>query len=114
MRALIIAIALVTCVTSGCFIADELDSGSKIMDQHSRKKAGEPQQNTAASSSSGSKFLSGIDAGGQLQKMKDSIDEALAKPPDPENTLVSCEVEGTIRYTRKYDCQALGGRLVMR
>jgi hypothetical protein len=114
MRALVLAIALVTCVTSGCFVADELDSGSKIMDQNARTKPGEPQQNTAASSSSGSKFLSGIDAGGQLQKMKDSIDEALAKPPDPDNTLVSCDVEGAIRYTRKYDCQALGGRLVMR
>ena len=114
MRVLVIAIALVSCVTSGCFVNDELDSGVAIMDQHSRKKPGEPQQDTAASSSSGSNFLSGIDAAGKLQKMKDSIDEAMAKPPDPDNTMVTCDVDGAVRYTRKYDCQALGGRLVMR
>ena len=114
MRTLALAIFVVTFVTSGCFVADELDQGSKIMDQHSGKKQEEPKPGSDASSSSGSSFFSGVDAGGKLQKIQEKYEEATAKPPDPNNTMVQCEVEGRVRFTRKYDCQALGGRLVMR
>ncbi|MBW2273929.1 MAG: hypothetical protein JRG96_11705 [Deltaproteobacteria bacterium] len=114
LLAIAIAIALVSCVTTGCFVFDELDSGLAIMDQHSRKKPEEPKPAAQPSDSSGSSFLSGIDVAGQFRKFQDKVGEAMAKPPDPDNTLVHCEVEGRVRFTRKYDCQALGGRLVMR
>jgi hypothetical protein len=114
MRNLVIVLAFVSCLTSGCFVFDELDSGSELMDQHSRKKSEEPKPAPQASGSSGSSLLSGIDAAGGIRMIQDKVDEAMAKPPDPNNTMVGCEVEGRLRYTRKYDCQALGGRLVMR
>ena len=114
MRLLVLAILLVSFVTSGCFVADELNQGSKIMDQHSGKKPKAPESDSEASSASGSSFISGFDAGKKLEKIQDKYDEVTAKPPDPNNTMVQCQVEGRVRFTRKYDCQALGGRLVMR
>lgn len=34
------------------------------------------------------------------------------KPADPDNKIVQCEVDGSTRMTRRFDCHSLGGREV--
>ena len=42
------------------------------------------------------------------------IEQALKKAPDPENTIVSCRIEGRTAFARKFDCQSRGGRVLPR
>jgi len=96
----------------GCFVNDELTSGEHIMDSHSSRKPGaaakpsaeEPSGLTlAAFRSRGSETLGGL---------QEKLDDAMKKEPDPDNTIIKCQVDGELRFTRKFDCQSLGGRQI--
>jgi hypothetical protein len=92
-----IVLLLACAFASGCFVFDELDSGTKIMEQNSAKKpeAAPAQKGPAAQTGSGwwanAKSLNG--------------------PPsnDGNNPAVACKIGAATRFMRKADCLSQGG-----
>jgi hypothetical protein len=118
MRRCILTIAFLCLLGSGtgCFVADELDSGEQIMNHNSaraKNKKPEPAQTAGNESGSTLESLRNMSSGA-FGSMKEKIEEATKKEPDPSNTIVQCRVDGRTEFKRKYDCQSLGGRIVMR
>ena len=119
MRSLILPLllGLTLCGTgTGCFIFDELDKGAAIMDQHSRKGS---KKKSSADAEKGKEGLTGLAAWkargkATVDKLNETVEEATKKELDPDNVIIRCKVEGRVQYTRSFDCQALGGQIVMR
>ncbi len=108
-------LALVLCTgTTGCFILDELNKGEALQNQHSEHRGASSKQAAAAKGKQAdSGGLGGLGAGaiGQLQE---KLEEAMEREPDPDNTIIRCRQDGRVEFTRKFDCQAGGGQVVMR
>ena len=107
-----IASAALLLSAGGCFVNDELTSGEQIMESHS---AGKPSAAPApgAEEPSSLTIASLRDRGNEaFGGLKNKLDEAMEKEPDPDNTILKCQVDGRVRFTRKFDCQAMGGRVL--
>ncbi len=99
---------LVIGTSTGCFILDELDGGEAV---HAPKQKAAPKANAKGESGDLSRmFENGSEA---LVGIKGKVKEAMKPAPDPDNTIIRCQVEGRSQYTRKHDCLVIGG-IVMR
>jgi hypothetical protein len=103
---------LIAAPSGGCFVFEEIDHGLAEMDRLSPRgkeapkvPAGSEQEKTSILAAWKEKGL------GAVGFVQEKVDEALEKEPDPDNTIVSCWVEGRAHFTHKYDCQAMGGRI---
>jgi hypothetical protein len=98
---------------SGCFLFEELDKAEKLMDAHTR--AGRTRR-AAAEAPAEAGPAPAPDAGpGILERVGGWWETATtpAPPPeDPNNVLVRCAMGGSTRFTRRFDCQSQGGRVV--
>lgn len=112
MRRLRLAHALL-CISllasSGCWVINELDNGSKLMDQHSgkAKKAKEAEEEEAATSQVVGK-KGAIDA-----YFKQEEEDGTAKsfsPGQVNEGIVTCHIGKSVQFMTKENCAARGGR----
>lgn len=100
-------------MASGCFVADELESGQAIMDKNSPRGAAKKEEPKAASrkgkDDSGSVLDSGRDALASVESWWDELGEP---EPPAEDGIVRCQVHGSLQFTRESDCRARGGHPV--
>jgi hypothetical protein len=92
-------VLLLACLlASGCFVFDELDNGTKIMEQNSAKKAEAAPAQKGPAAQAGSGWWANA--------------KSLSGPPsdaDGKNPAVACKVGGSTRFMRKSDCLSQGG-----
>ncbi len=99
--------------STGCFVLEEVDKGQELMKQHS------PDANKVdrvEKDDSGGISLAALRerSAGALEDISGRVEEALAAEPDPANVVVQCAIEGRTEFTRKFDCQSRGGRVIPR
>lgn len=115
MRAILtLALICLSLSGTGCFILDEMDSGAAIMDKNSAR--GNAANAAAAEEAEEGMTLSDLRArgAGALGVISGKVEEAMQSEPDPNNVVVSCSIDGRTEFTRKFDCQSRGGRLLSR
>jgi hypothetical protein len=95
---------LVSTLCWGCFVLDEIDAGQKEMDRYSVKDGKAKTAAVAKSDEPSPKER----ARQWWQKVR-SIDPL---PPDASGDIVSCKVDGSVRFMSQTDCQHSGGRPV--
>ncbi|UCE85971.1 MAG: hypothetical protein JSU66_16870 [Deltaproteobacteria bacterium] len=127
------ALALASCLCSGCFIFEELDKGQKYMDDHSpvrnehakekrSRRSGEPLQGSADEKNG---MLARIQTAlrslpGALSDLKDRFDwgsddddrRSSRRPADPRDAMVRCALDGGLLYTHRIGCEGRGGRVL--
>ncbi len=101
------------CLTSGCFVWDEIEAGQELMDQHrpARAKAEEDaaEQHPSEDSAPGlvakvKDWWSGLGSESDQATQRDS-----GPPPHPDDVLGTCDLGGSLTFMRKFDCQRRGG-----
>ena len=118
MRGLHTVLLMGVCLLgTGCFVIDEIDKGTAMMDYHSSA----PKQATAEAGAARKGGAGGLTLAGLRERGADAfsdlsgrVEQALKKAPDPENIVVSCRIEGRPEFARKFDCQSRGGRVLPR
>ncbi len=101
----------------GCFVLEELDKGSEILDQHSPRKKAERAESpppTRAAAKKGEDeegLLAGVQ-GWLQEKQKESAKSDSGPPPDPDDVPVLCQSGGRTQYVRKSDCLLRGGKIL--
>lgn len=112
---------LVLCLSScllgnlGCFVFDELNAGIEIMDKHSSRPA--PGSEPAEEEKSGGKIdLAALRERGAAQfgNLQERVEDAMRPKPHPDDTVVTCVIDGGKQFMRKFSCQSLGGRVIER
>ncbi len=111
----LLCIALCACWVSGCFVAEELDSGMAIMEHHTKREKGSDPASAAATTGarrakSDPDLLTRLQAAGG--KVVDWWDDVRRPAPDPNDGVVRCRVGGTTQFTRRSECAARGGRIL--
>ena len=114
MRTVVVALAVCSLLGTGCFVFEEMDSGMEYWEEHS------PDANTKKNRKN--LELEGDEEPGILERLRqwwhgrasDSgsrhrAEEPSGPPPDPENVLVECTLDGRVQFMRKFDCQLRGG-----
>ena len=114
MRRIVLLVSLLI-LAPGCFVFDELDAGSEIMDQHAPKTDAERQQSAAPKRSAGAAerdegLLEGVQ--GWIAKKKKPSARASRPTVDPDDVPVRCESGGRTQYMRKSDCRLRGGTIL--
>ena len=102
MRRLAVILAATLCW--GCFVLDEIDAGQKEMDRY----GGKPTGATAEAASSKEKEPS------PAERARQWWDKARTFEPrseDAKSDIVSCKLDGAIRFMSQADCQNSGGRV---
>lgn len=98
---------------TGCFVLDEIDKGQEELRKHSpeAKKMGRVEKDE-----SGGISLAALreKSAGAIEGISGRVEQALASEPDPANVVVTCAIEGRTEFTRKFDCQTRGGRVIPR
>lgn len=114
VRVLVLILSLAVC--SGCFVADELDAGREILDQHSPKDAKakaepepepEPARPAPARAHSDEPGLLG-----SLLGMAQEQFEPEPPPPDPDDAPVRCWIGKREHFSTRRDCASRGGKPV--
>ena len=90
---------LVSCVfVSGCFVFDELDNGTKIMEQNAKKTEAAPAPQGRPGPQTGSGWWA------NAKSLSGPVSDDAGKNP-----AVACKVGTTTRFMRKDDCLSQGG-----
>lgn len=113
MRVLVFSLSLLLC--SGCFIADEIDSGVEILDQHGNKGKDKKAARAAAESGADQPAAAKKEGPGFLDGIVGWAEEALEEPPpppDPADFPVRCWIDGKEHFRTRWDCEARGGKAV--
>lgn len=115
----LLLIVLTSACLSGCFVLDELDKGDALLEQHSvglrEKREREAKEAAEAAAAKPSTRLAHGEPGvrEKLEELwKDALEEE-RPPPDPSDVIVQCAVSGSVRFTRKSDCELRGGRITL-
>ncbi len=107
-RALAFACALMLAAPlAGCFVIDELDKGSKIMDQHGGGKA-KAAQEPAASTAAPVGKKDAIDA--YFKKEEEEGTTKTFSPGTVDESIVACKLAGSVQFMKREQCAARGGR----
>lgn len=120
MRDLFAALMVCLCFClsgTGCFVLDELDKGQEEMRKHSPQTKNDPAETAKAERGGESGFtFAGLrkKGAGALDDLSGVVEEAMQPTLDPENVVVRCQIDGRTEFTRKFDCQSRGGRLLNR
>jgi hypothetical protein len=98
-----LAVILASTLCWGCFVLDEIDAGQKEMDRWGSKGKGGATAEAAAKEEKPS----------PAQRAREWWNKARTFEPrseDAKSDIVSCKVDGKIRFTSQADCQNSGGR----
>jgi hypothetical protein len=99
-----LAMILVSILCSGCFALDEIDSGQKEMDRYGGKGKSAKAEVAVAKEEEPS----------PAERARQWWDKARTFEPrseDAKSDIVSCKVDGAIRFMSQADCQNSGGRI---
>ena len=99
-----LAVILASVVSWGCFALDEIDAGNKEMDRYGGKSKGATAEATAAKDKQPS----------PAERAREWWDKARTFEPrseDAKSDIVSCKVDGAVRFMSQSDCQNSGGRI---
>lgn len=119
--ALLLAL-LVAGLASGCFVIDEIDDGMKFVNEHSDADLKAKKEAEAAAKAEREANQPGLldrakswvsdhaGSGASAPKVPEVVDDG--PPPAPENVPVQCEIGGSVSFTRKFDCQLRGGKVL--
>ena len=114
----LILIALASFWLTGCFVLEELRKGDELIEQHSsrwrKKKAADQARQIEAAAAKAAKAGPPIEWAKTKDRLSEWWEEAIEEDPiepDPNDHIVSCEVKGKVRFTRKSQCEIYGGRL---
>jgi hypothetical protein len=99
MRGLRIALLLHALLLQGCFVFDELDKSDKLM----RKTSASAQKQAGAAKSN---------ANSQTAEKAPSWWEGATTfaPGEGDESIVGCQLSGSIQFMRESDCLTRGGR----
>ncbi|MEM7410289.1 MAG: hypothetical protein AAF430_08655 [Myxococcota bacterium] len=102
---------LIAGLCSGCFVLDELDAGTEIMDAHTPVKEGDAPTKSAGGAPGQDGEEAGPPTGQAWWSGAKSLNTAPQEPEagDP-NALVSCRLGNGTRFMRRSDCVSQGGR----
>jgi hypothetical protein len=103
MRRFVVILASTLCW--GCFVFDELDAGDKEMDRYSGKKT-----EGAASEATASKDKEPSPAE-RARQWWNSARTFSPRKDDAKSDIVTCKVDGAIRFMSQTDCANSGGRV---
>jgi hypothetical protein len=93
----------------GCWVIDELDSGKKLMDDHSAKpKKGQAEEEaTAAKAAKSGKSGRRLDAYFTAEEQAGTV-KSFA-PGQVSEGIVACKVGGATQFMKREECAARGG-----
>jgi hypothetical protein len=100
-----LALALGLC--TGCFVFDEIDQGRETMKRHSGRSP-----RPAASAAAEPAAPEPDEGPGLWARVRDSLRqlrEPAAPERDPQDEIVTCELEGGLTFTHESDCLARAG-----
>jgi hypothetical protein len=110
MARLVLALALALGLCTGCFVFDEIDSGREIMKKHSgrgpRGAAAAQAPAAAPAEDEGPGLLA------RVQQFIAERREESAPERDPDDSIVSCELEDGTTFTYESDCLSRGGEIL--
>ena len=49
-----------------------------------------------------------------MEEVSEKVEEAIKGEPNPENVVVTCMVELRTEFMRRFDCEARGGKVLVR
>jgi hypothetical protein len=107
MRVLATFFALI--LASGCFVADEIDSGLATLPSRPKPAQEEPEEAPATPT------RSGPEEPGFFSVLVGMIEEELEPeppPPDPDDRPVRCWLKGKQLFSSRRDCLSRGGKAV--
>jgi hypothetical protein len=99
-----LAVILISTLCWGCFALDEIDAGNKEMDRYGGKNKGTTTEAKAAKDEEPS----------PAERAREWWNKARTLEPrseDAKSDIVSCKVDGAIRFMSQADCQNSGGRV---
>ena len=99
-----LAVILAALLGSGCFALDEIDAGNKEMDRYGGKQKGGTAEAAAAKD----------EAPSPAERARQWWDKARTLEPrseDAKSDIVSCKLDGAVRFMSQSDCQNSGGRI---
>ena len=97
---LLVALGLCT----GCFVFDEIDQGRELMKKHSGRGAGAPAPAEPEEPEE--------EGPGLIARVQQFIEDRRNPGPperDPDDAIVTCDLEDGLTFTHQSDCQARGG-----
>ncbi len=100
---------------TGCFVFEEIDKGQEEMRKHSPAAKNDPAEQAKTEQGGGGllSFAALRKRGaGAIGDLSGRVEKALQPAPDPDNVVVSCQIDGRTEFTRKFDCQSRGGRVL--
>jgi hypothetical protein len=113
----LLLIALASFWLSGCFVFEEIRKGNELMDSHAsparRKKAADAASQAEADVANAAKSGAPIEWAKAKDRLSEWWHEAIEEDPiepDPDDHIISCEINGKVRFTRKSQCELGGGR----
>ncbi len=92
----------------GCFVVDELDRADQNAGRFSGASKSAPSEAPAPAPLRRERSLLQR-LGDRVADLRDFVGEALERR-GPEDEIVPCRLGDGLRYTRRGDCEALGGR----
>ncbi|HXV36013.1 MAG TPA: hypothetical protein VEC18_02625 [Myxococcota bacterium] len=113
------AILLCSLALSGCFIADEINKGDALIEQHSvgwrnKKKQAQQAEQQAADAEANDQAAQAAGARpGVSDKLSEWWRDTVEERPvsvDPSDALVRCEIGGGTQFLRRSDCELRRGR----
>ena len=113
MRVLVFALSLLLC--SGCFIADELDAGMKLIDQHADKSVRAARDKANAEAEAEAQAAAKNEGPGLIDGVVSWAEEVLEEeppPPDPADFPIRCWINGKEHFRTRWDCESRGGKAV--
>jgi hypothetical protein len=102
-----LAVILAAILFSGCFALDEIDAGQKEMDRYGAKGKGTTTE-AAAKDAAKEKAPSPAERARQWWNNARTFEP---RSDDAKSDIVSCKIDGGIRFTTETDCQNSGGRV---
>ena len=115
-----VAILLSSLWLSGCFVLEEIRKGDVLIEQHSvgwrekQKGMREAEQESAKAEAEAQHHQARNSGPGVKDKLSDWWHETVDEEPvmiDRNDKLVSCELQGKVKFVRKSDCQLRRGRM---
>ena len=100
----IACILLLVAPLAGCWVIDEIDNGSKLMDAHSPKKKVPESESTSPALPAKKDAVNAYFAGEE----KDGTTKTFA-PGSVSEGIVSCRLGGSVQFMKREDCAARGG-----
>ena len=103
---------LVGLLCGGCFVIDELDKGTAIMEAHSPRSAKTQAKTGGATSKSDGSPRSARERLNEYYAKQRAKAPGSAATADPGDEVGRCVIRGTTHYTRRSDCRLRGGRFL--